>query len=173
MTTPTSTDLDPRYGEPDAGPVPWEDAERVLSSAGVSWLSTVRPDGRPHVTTLMTVWHDGALHFCSGTEERKTRNLAANPEVALTTGANDLRRGMDVVVEGTAERVTDPATLQALADGWEQKYGSEWHYDVVEGGFAGGGGPESLGLVFRVRPRTAFGFGKAPYSQTRWRFAGS
>ena len=25
-------------------------------------------------------------------------------------------------------------------------------------------------LVFRVEPTTAYAFGKAPYSQTRWRF---
>jgi len=50
---------------------------------------------------------------------------------------------------------------------WERKYGAEWHFDVTEGGFRGGGG---VALVFRVAPVTAFGFGKGPYSQTRWRF---
>ena len=39
---------------------------------------------------------------------------------------------------------------------------------MVDGGFNGDGG---VALVFRVEPVTAFGFGKGPYSQTRWRFA--
>jgi general stress protein 26 len=163
------TEVDRRYGEPDAPATPWDDAVRRLSTAGVSWLSSVRPDGRPHVTPLLTVWHDDALHFCSGAEERKTRNLAGNAHVVLTTGDNALHGGLDVVVEGVAERVTDEPVLHDLAAAWERKYGAEWHFDVVEGGFQGG---EGVALVFRVAPVTAFGFGKGPYSQTRWRFPG-
>jgi len=32
-----------------------------LEKAEVFWLSTVRPDGRPHVTPMVSVWLDGAL----------------------------------------------------------------------------------------------------------------
>ena len=160
-------ELDGRYGEPNASVTAWEEACRQLAAAEVSWLSTVRPDGRPHVTPLLTVWRDDALHFCSGVQERKTRNLAENPHVVLTTGNAVLHGGLDVVVEGVAKRVTEQAVLHDLAGAWEQKYGAEWHFDVLEGGFHGGGG---LALVFRVEPVTAFGFGKGPYSQTRWRF---
>ena len=114
------------------------------------------------------MWRDGALHFVTGVDERKARNLEHNRDVVLTTGTSTLHGGLDVVVEGVAERVTDPGELAALAAAWEEKYGAEWHFDVVDGGFGSQG--ESLGAVFRVRPVTAFGFGKAPYSQTRWRF---
>src|SRR5690606_13554670 len=88
MTAPTSTRLDPRFSEPDATATTWDDAVAVLRSAGVSWLTTVRADGRPHVTPLVAVWLDGAVHFCTGPEEQKARNLAANPHVVLTTGCN-------------------------------------------------------------------------------------
>ena len=37
---------------------------------------------------------------------------------------------MDVVVEGAAVRVTDPAPLQELADAWYAKYGDDWHFAV-------------------------------------------
>jgi general stress protein 26 len=169
ITEPT-TDLDPRYGEPGAVATPWADAQRHLAAAELAWLSTVRPDGRPHVTPLLTVWLDGAPHFCTGEDERKARNLAANPQVVITTGAHALHGGLDLVVEGRAARVTDPARLQRLADAWEEKYGSDWHFEVRDGGFGGGQG---LALVFRVEPTTAFGFGKGPYGQTRWRFPGA
>ncbi|MGY1742712.1 MULTISPECIES: pyridoxamine 5'-phosphate oxidase family protein [unclassified Blastococcus] len=171
MTTSVEPDtaVDPRYGEPGAGPLPWARAQAVLEAAPLSWISTVRPDGRPHVTPLLTVWRDGALHFSTGAAERKARNLADNPEVVLTTGGNRWDEGLDVVVEGRAERVRDHAELAALARAYEDKYGPAWHVELTEDGFAD---PHGTALVFRVRPRTAFGFAKAPASQTRWRFPG-
>ncbi|MEU9949027.1 pyridoxamine 5'-phosphate oxidase family protein [Streptomyces sp. NPDC047939] len=162
-------ELDPRYSSPGAVPGPWAGARRLLSEAELYWLSTVRPDGRPHVTPLIGLWWEGALHFCTGAEERKARNLAANDEVVLTTGSNSWSDGLDVVVEGRAERVTDDARLGRLAEAWEAKYGTDWHFDVADGAFAGAQGNRAE--VFAVSPRTVFGFGKGdPFTQTRWRF---
>lgn len=119
-------------------------------------------------TAAAWVWLDGALHFCTGPEERKARNLAANPETVLTTGINLWDKGYDLVVEGSAVRITDEARLRRLAAAWEEKYGSFWHYEVRDGCFHHGPGHA---YVFEVAPRTAFGFGKGePFSQTRWRF---
>lgn len=165
MTEPT-VDLDIRYGDAEA-PVPWSEARRLLESAELYWICTVRPDGRPHVTPLLAVWRAGALHVCTGADERKARNLAANPQVTVTTGRNDRTGGTDVVLEGTAQRVTDPDELAALAGAWEAKYGAEWHFDLADGGFVGGNG---VALVYRIEPVTIFAFGKGPYSQTRYRF---
>jgi len=39
--------------------------------------------------------------------------------------------GLDVVVEGTAVRVTEQQALQRLADAYEAKYGSVWHSTSV------------------------------------------
>ncbi|MGF1341003.1 pyridoxamine 5'-phosphate oxidase family protein [Streptomyces flavovirens] len=164
------TALHPHYSGEDATARGWPEAVGLLTDAELYWLSTVRPDGRPHVTPLIGVWSNGALHFCTGPSERKARNLAANPEVVLTTGANSLREGVDVVVEGRAVRVTDEERLIALAAAWEEKYGGDWHFDVADGAFTNGAGGRAE--VFRVAPRTAFGFAKGePYGQTRWRFA--
>ncbi|MFJ5259333.1 pyridoxamine 5'-phosphate oxidase family protein [Streptomyces sp. NPDC088387] len=162
------TRLDSRYSDEAATAVPWEEAERRLAGAELFWISTVRPDGRPHVTPLPAVWSEGALHFCTGPEERKARNLAENPHVVLTTGNNLWNEGHDLVYEGAAVRVTDDARLRELADAWEAKYGSFWHFEVADGCFGHGSGSA---YVFSVAPRTVFGFGKGePFSQTRWRF---
>ncbi|MER6119333.1 pyridoxamine 5'-phosphate oxidase family protein [Streptomyces sp. NPDC001743] len=162
-------ELDPRYSSPGAVPGVWAGAERLLSEAELYWLSTVRPDGRPHVTPLIGVWWQGALHFCTGAEERKARNLAANDEVVVTTGCNSWSEGLDVVVEGRAERVTDEGALARLAEAWGTKYGADWHFDVADGAFVGSLGNRAE--VFAVSPRTVFGFGKGdPFTQTRWRF---
>jgi PPOX class probable F420-dependent enzyme len=168
-TTAPHTDVDVRYGEPGATARPWSEAEDALRRAQLAWISTVRPDGRPHVTPLLTVWRDGALHFCTGAHERKARNLGANPAVVLTV-SSPAGGGLDVVVEGVAERVTDDATLRALAAAWEADHGPEWHFDVVDGAFAD---PYGGALVFRVAPVTVFGFARSPASQTRWRFGGA
>ncbi|MFD7233840.1 pyridoxamine 5'-phosphate oxidase family protein [Streptomyces syringium] len=162
-------ELDERYSDERATAVPWTDAVTRLAEAEVYWLTTVRPDGRPHVTPLIGVWADGALHFCTGAHERKAKNLRGNPHVVLTTGTNSLREGYDLVVEGEAVRVGDEPRLRRLAGAWEAKYGAEWHFDVRDGLFVNPGAGEAV--VFAVTPRTAFGFGKGEtYSQTRWRF---
>lgn len=164
-----ATRLDPRFSDPRAAAAPWSDAVALLEAAEVFWLTTVRPDGRPHVTPLIAVWHDGALHFCTGPAERKARNLRDNRSVVLTTGGNTLGEGSDLVVEGEAERVTDTGTLRALAAAYAGKYGPAWTFGVGDGVFVGDGGEA---LVFRVAPRTAFGFTKGDaFGQTRWRFA--
>ncbi|AZK93786.1 MULTISPECIES: pyridoxamine 5'-phosphate oxidase family protein [Streptomyces] len=155
------------FSDPAAEALDWATAERLLTDAEIFWLSSVRPDGRPHVTPLLTLWIDGALHFCTGAGERKARNLRENPEVVLTTGTNSLDRGCDLVVEGTAERVADGAALRTVADAYVAKYGADWTFEVGDGVLDGEGGPA---LVYRVGPRTVFGFAKDPYAQTRFRF---
>ena len=113
--------IDPRYGDASATAPPWDDIERLLTDAQLYWIITVRVDGRPHAVPLVGVWHDGAFAFCTGPDEQKARNLEANPQVAVATGgtgANGWTSGKDVVVEGTATRVTDAEALQALADAW-------------------------------------------------------
>lgn len=162
--------LEPQFSSGDATATPWAEALARLEQAEVYWLSTVRPDGRPHVTPLLSVWLDGALYFCTGRDERKAKNLARNPHCVLTTGCNTLDEdGLDFVVEGKAVPVSDEALLQRVADAYESKYGSDWRFTVRDGAFHGVEG--NIALVYEVVPITAFGFGKgSTFSQTRWRF---
>lgn len=158
------------FSSEDAVPTEWVRARGDLRDAEVYWLSTVRPDGRPHVTPLLGVWLDGALYFCTGSTERKARNLAHNPHCILTTGCNTLDAGLDLTVEGEAAKVTDETELRSVADTYEAKYGQ--HLMAPEGTWFGLGDAIRSGkaLVFRVAPSTAFGFGKGQFSQTRWCF---
>src|SRR3954465_3522293 len=129
----TTGEIDPRYGDVSATPPPWAAIERLLTEAQLYWIITVRSDGRPHAVPLVGVWHEGAFAFCPGPQEQKQRNLDANPMVAVTTGsmgANGWNSGKDVVVEGTAVRVTDPTALQGLAAAWFAKYGEDWRFEV-------------------------------------------
>lgn len=155
------------FSEPGASPPPWADVADVLTTSEMFWLSTVRRDGRPHVTPLPAIWADGILHFCAGSHEQKAKNLNSNPRCALTTGTNRLRSGLDVVVEGTAVRVAETARLRRLAAIWKSKL--DWDFEVTDGVFGDPAGRQ--GLVFALTPEKVLAFGKSPYTQTRYRFA--
>ncbi len=97
-------------------------------------------------------------HFCAGGAEQKAVNLRGNQNVILMTGCNQWDRGLDVVVEGQAVRVTDRSTLERLAEVWARKWDGRWEYEPDDGGFKG---DENEGvLVFSVRLAKVFGFGK-------------
>jgi general stress protein 26 len=161
-------EIDARFSAPAAEATPWNHAEDVLSEAQIYWLSTVRADGRPHVTPIIAIWHDGAAYFCTGPAEQKAKNLEHNPRCVLTTGNNTMNEGLDVTVEGTAIAAVDDATLHLIAEAYAAKYGSDWAFTVRDGAFFGEGGQA---VVYQVRPATVFGFGKGSFAQTRWRFA--
>jgi general stress protein 26 len=169
MPTQPTTRFDSRFSDPSADAARWSDVEHALEQAELYWITTVRADGRPHVTPLIGVAHDGAMHFCTGLEEQKARNLEQNSHVALTTGNNEWAAGLDVVVEGTAVRITDRDALQALSDAYESKYGSVWHFDVGDGLFVHSGG-EGTAAVFRIDPGKVLAFAKDPHGQTAFRF---
>jgi pyridoxine/pyridoxamine 5'-phosphate oxidase len=170
MTSDPTAEIDTRFSDPAAGATPWSDAARALELAELYWLTTVREDGRPHVTPLIGVAEGEVVHFCTGLREQKARNLEHSPQVAITTGNNTWAQGLDVVVEGSAVRVTDNDELQRLADAYEAKYGSVWHFDVGDGAFGTG---EHAAAVFRIEPDKVLAFAKEPHGQTTFRFGGS
>ncbi len=167
MNAPATT-LDQRFSEPGAVATGWEETRRVLETAELFWISTVRADGRPHVTPLVAVWLDGALHFSTGAGEQKAVNLRGNPHVILTTGSNDWDQGLDVVVEGDAVQVTDEDLLGRLAGAWAAKWDGRWHYQVRGGSFQHEEG--GAALVFSVRPAKILAFAKGTFSHTSHRF---
>jgi nitroimidazol reductase NimA-like FMN-containing flavoprotein (pyridoxamine 5'-phosphate oxidase superfamily) len=158
---------DTRFGDPEAPPTPWAEAVRVLETAELFWISTVRGDGRPHVTPLPAVWYEDRLHFCTGPAEQKAVNIARNPRVVLTTGCNVWKEGLDVVVEGAAMRISDENRLRALADRWREKYQGDWDFTVEDGMFHEDGGSA---IVFEVAPVKVLAFAKGVFGQTRYRF---
>ena len=162
-------ELDPQFSGDDATPTAWSEGRELLERAELYWLSTVRPDGRPHVTPLISVWLDDRLYFCTGDSERKAKNLAGNPYCVITTGCNGIQAGLDLVIEGEARPIHDDTMLQKVADTYESKYGKAWRFTVRDGIFNGDDG--NAAVVYELIPATAFGFGKGKsFSQTRWRF---
>lgn len=176
MTTSTTPEpvLHPEFSSPGAVATSWAEVAAALDGAEMFRLSTVRADGRPHVCPLPAMWLDGALYFVTGREEQKARNLVHDPRCVLTTGTNEYRHGLDVVVEGRAERCTDRAVLEALARMWRDRL--DWPYDVDDDGFrhhADGlaPNPDAASLpVFGVRPDKVLSFSRGDhFAQTRFR----
>jgi nitroimidazol reductase NimA-like FMN-containing flavoprotein (pyridoxamine 5'-phosphate oxidase superfamily) len=172
MSEPITTS-DPR--NPKAVATAWEETRRALETAELFWLTTVRADGRPHVTPLVAVWHDGVLYFTITDDGQKAANLRGNPHVILTTSGNNWKESLDVVVEGEAVRVTDHETLERVAAVWATKWdGGVWTYQVHEGHFRlyAKDGQKVLAasnLVFSVKTRKAFAY-VIGRSQTRYQF---
>lgn len=160
------------FSSPAARATPWAAALAAIGEAEVFWLSTVRPDGRPHVTPLLAAWSLGGMCFTTGGQERKARNLDRNPHCVLTTGTNALT-GLDVVIEGVASPVGDRLERERAVADFETKYGA--HLTDPGGTWYGLGEAVIAGDVrlYRVAPATGFAFGKLPVSsQTRYTWPG-
>ena len=166
MTKPI-TELDTRYSDQNAVATSWDDTRQALEDAQLFWICTVRPDGRPHLTPLVSVWHEGSLYFCTGTTEQKFANLQSNDQVLLLTGSNAWNEGLDVVLEGQAVQVTDEALLRRLAQAWAAKWEGKWQYVVRDGAFEL---PSGCIPVFSVTPAKVLAFAKGDYSHTRHTF---
>jgi len=153
----------PGYGivGPDAGSglLPWSWAEAQLKSSHNFWLATRWPDGRPHVMPVWAVWHASALWFSSGKQSRKARNLAADSRCVLTTEDSQ----NPVVVEGSAELLTDRRDLETLLDVENAKYGTDYGMDMLD---------PAENCAYRVRPTWVFGLRADEFtgSPTRWTF---
>ncbi len=166
---PRTTELDQRFSSPQARATPWDDARSTLTDAKIYWLSTIRDDLRPHVTPLIGLFVDDVFVFCTGPAEQKAKNIVQNANCSVTTGCNTYDTGLDIVVEGSVERVVEEARLRELAAAYVDKYGDDWQFEVGDAAFHHEGGEA---WVFEVVPTVVFGFqkGDAP-GQTRWRFS--
>jgi PPOX class probable F420-dependent enzyme len=92
-----------------------------LNTELIAWLSTVRPDGRPHVVPVWFLWQDGSILIFSQPNNQKIRNLRANPSVML--GLETINHGDDVVmVEGTAEFLDGEDAPTTILPAYAQKY---------------------------------------------------
>jgi hypothetical protein len=134
------------------------------------FLGTVRPDGRPHAAGIGVAHHEGDLYFTSSPHARKARNLAANPSCTVSLRLD----GIDLTIEGEAERVTDRETLQAVAALYRD---GGWPAQVDEGASAltadysaQSAGPPPWHL-YRMTMRTVFGVAtRPPHGASRWDF---
>ena len=143
------------FGRNSAPILPWSHAVERLERARYYWLSTTRPNGRPHATPVWGVWVEEALYFDGLPTTQWGRNLAANPAISV-----HLDNGADVVIlEGMVEDLnTDPALGSRIAGAWDAKYGRLTPDPARRG-------------ILRLRPSAARAWSSESLEDgTRWQF---
>lgn len=142
----------PGYGIPKdkKGLLTWDWVSEQMATARNYWVATVSPDGAPHTVPVWGVWVDDTLFFGGGPDTRWSRNLMANPKVAV-----HLESGSEVVIiQGEVERVIDPEPdlLKRIDDVYEAKYGMRH------------------GAAWKLIAHIAFAWEDYPTTTTRWVF---
>jgi len=147
----------PGHGLPEdnKGLLPWKWAEQRLTKSHNYWISTVRPDGRPHTMVVWGLWLANVFYFSTGRESRKSHNLKANPNCVV---CNELAH-QAVIVEGVAHEVREAALRKRFFRLYERKY----DFDMS---------PYQQEPIWAVRPAKVFAFDEklTLNRATRWRF---
>jgi hypothetical protein len=154
-------------------PVPWSRALEALEHSQIvgnqtAFLATTRPDGRPHLAGVGAIWDDGKVWIVSGPGTRKSRDLAERPDCSVAMSFE----GLDLVIDGRAERITDDATLRRVAERYAE---GGWPARVEDGAFTYDYSAPSAGpppwFVYAITPVTVYGvLASEPGGATRWRF---
>lgn len=172
---PTSSRNLDGYGAP---PIEWSRVRDVLDGNSTrapdtggpdrhtSWLTTINPDGSPHVMPLGAIHVEGTAYFTSGPGTRKSRNIERDPRCVLSVATHPF----DLVIEGTAERLTDAGVLRRVAatyaaGGWQASVAG----DALTAEYSAPAAGPPPWNVYRVVPSTVFALGTAePYGATRF-----
>jgi hypothetical protein len=162
MTPKSSRPLMPGYGlsEGSKGLLPWSWAAQRLKKSHNYWITTVKPDGSPHVMVVWGLWQDGRFLFSTGGKSRKARNLALNPNCVVSTEhAHEA-----IIVEGIAE-VADVAARRKLIPAYQRKY--DWDLSAMKDDMLSMKEP-----VYSVRPKVVFALWEKYFQtkSTRWTF---
>lgn len=146
------------YGIPEGqdGMLTWDFVTEAMSDDLFYWITTIRPDGKPHVRPTWGVWVDETFYCGGGERTRWIRNLSTNPDIVVhREDAEEV-----VIIEGTAERIDEETVDTALIEQVDTAY--EDKYDVRHGT-----------PFFAVRPAFVFAWSNFPTDASRWKFTDS
>lgn len=163
MTSPTAQPTRPTlaksYGisSRTEGLLSWDWVEEQMTRANNYWVTTVRPDGKPHSVPVLAIWLEGRLYFGADRKARRSRNLEVNPHASVhLESADDV-----VILEGIIEDVTDQAELNKVAHALGAKFKSEEMIELCL---------NPINVIHRLTPQVVFAWIEKDYSNTatRW-----
>ncbi len=115
--------LEREHRSPTSGPLELPDDTELaavlarFAAEPCSWISSVRPDGRPHTAPMWHVMHGNRMYVVTPVGSVKRANVSANPAVVLA-----LPDPLEVVIiEGWA--IDAPHTLDEIRGLFAVKYG--------------------------------------------------
>ena len=142
------------YGTPSRR-LTWAEVRARLEEATGYWLSTTRPDGRPHAVPVDGLWLDDAWWFGGSSQTVWQRNLRADKRIVLHL-ADPVAA---VIVEGVCEMVVpDDAGVDRLENASEKKYGYAPPPEACASG------------VWCLRPSKVMAWSSLTVDATRFRF---
>jgi hypothetical protein len=140
----------------DGSVLDWATVVDWLVRARNYWISSTRPDGRPHAMPVWGLWIDGTLWFSTDPDSYKARNLAARPDVVI-----HLESGDEVcILDGTARQISSTELPASFVDAYDAKYGHR--LDLSEPSFGFYVLDPAVALTWREED--------FPTSATRWTF---
>lgn len=145
------------------GLLDWRDVDERLRESKHYWMSSTRPDGRPHVVPRWGAWIDGSLYYDGSPETVHARNLRANPACSLHIGDG----AEAIIIEGTAQ-ASEPLAAdqgQPVADEIGRKYGADGYTPEPDAW----SGTDAGGLVV-FTPNKGLAWYDFPNDLTRFRF---
>lgn len=100
--------------------IPWRTIDIWLQGYRSIWLSTTRPDGRPHCVPVWYYWlpAEKLVYIATHYTSVKARNLQHQPYVILCAGNAD----DTIILEGVAHLVTAEEGRQFANSLWMEKY---------------------------------------------------
>lgn len=100
------------------GFIPWRKVDLQLSSLRSIWISTTRPDGRPHTMPVWFCWDGLHIYFVTGKDTQKAKNIAHQPWAVVHAGDGDDA----IILEGGAAIVTNAKEQQRIDAAYREKY---------------------------------------------------
>ena len=111
------------YADNPVSYVDWEWVAEQMTESKNYWLSSVRPDGRPHVVPRWGVFIENKFWYDGSPETRHAQNIMENPNVSLHLESGD----QVVMMEGISKPTEKPTPEFAsqLAETIGYKYGED------------------------------------------------
>ncbi len=98
--------------------IPFSKIDIWLQGYRSIWLSTTRPDGRPHGVPVWYWWGGRCIYFVTGQSTQKAKNLAHQNWAVFQAGnADDV-----IILQGPAKIITDTAELERINNNYSAKY---------------------------------------------------
>jgi PPOX class probable F420-dependent enzyme len=125
---------------------------QLIERERVCRVSTVNPEGMPHLVPVCSVVADGRIYFGSGNDARKVKNLEANPHIAVTVDlySDDWAHLKGVMVQGTARLIGRGPRFRKIRTLLYRKY-PQYETDAAI--------DESDSVVVEVTPQAVFTWG--------------